>query len=403
MRLYNYAGETLVYKFLPATVIVAANDSSNEDKKIADYICDGKNDEIEIQKAINFFSSKSGQVILCNGNYYIDSFYSDDQYGKFGLYVPNPKTNHDLILRGISHPNRVDTYRIGIGATINLGVDAYNSLGDSEKLTLFGALGPITYPNLNITIENIGFNTPGTSKKITVINLQYFANARIDFVHMGLFNNVSPSPTPNSEYIGIRGLPGWNFGAGYFIRNCFLYGFGVAFDIGGEHLIMEDCGCRFCDITYRFNAYDSPSKMSHPQTIINCCEEECVRSMYFCRSSTKQTITFIDFNIEERPSEYPNFPRRIKAVEEEGGNYRGIITYTANYENYINSNDIDFWENGSGVGFKTVNTAHKFSGTTSERNSYKPQYMQEYYDTDLNKKLIYNGSNWVDMNGTIIS
>lgn len=360
MGVYDIGGNSLSIG-VPSTIVVAASDSSAEDKQIADFVCDGVNDEVELQNAINLFGTKSGQIILCNGNFNIGSFYSNQTYGKFGLYIPNPDVNHDIIIKGISHPNRTGTYKIGNGATINLTSDAYNQLGTNETVTLFGALGPITYPNLNVTLENIGFNIPGTSKKMTVVDLQYFANARIDYVLMGL-SQGSPSATPNAEYIGIRGLPGWNFGAGYYIRNCFLYGFGIAFDVGGEHLIMEGCGCRFCDLTYRFNAYDNPSKMSHPQTLINCCEEECVRSMYFCTSSTKQTITLIDFNIEARPTEYPSFPRSTKAVEQRPGDYRGIITYSANYENYINTSAIDFWESGSGLNFKTINTASISNG-----------------------------------------
>lgn len=355
MSIYDIFGHGVIVDAVPSTVIVAANDSSAQDKASADYVCDGINDEVELQQAIDQFSETSGQVILCNGNYYIDSWYTDTTYGKFGLYVKNPNINRDLIIRGISHPNRISSYKIGVGATINITQTAYGLLGNNDTVTVFGAIGPITYPNLNVTVENVGFNVPGVSKKMTVVDLQYFSNARINYVLMGL-GSGSPSATPNSAYIGIRGLPGWNFGSGYSIKNCFLYGFGVAFDIGGEHLIMEGCGCRFCDLTYRFNAYDNPSKMAHPQTLINCCEEECVRSMYFCTSSTKQTITLIDFNIETRPTEYPSFPRSTKAVEQRAGDYRGIITYSANYESYINTSDIDFWESGSGINFRTINT-----------------------------------------------
>ena len=58
---------------------------------------------------------------------------------------------------------------------------------------------------------------------------------------------------------------------------------------------------------------------------------------------------------------------------------------------------------GSGKNFTVKNDTHKLGGTTEERLTYVPHYMQEYYDTDLNKKLIYNGVNWVDYNGNVIS
>lgn len=36
---------------------------------------------------------------------------------------------------------------------------------------------------------------------------------------------------------------------------------------------------------------------------------------------------------------------------------------------------------------------------STERLSYLPMYMQQLFDTDLNKLLIYNGDRWVDTNG----
>lgn len=403
MNLYDIKGEKITQTLFnyPSTVVVAASNSAPEDKEIADYVCDGKNDEVEIQAALNTFASKSGTVLLCNGTYNIESLYDtgSEQYGKFGLYVSKQSVNHNVAIKGVSKPSRVGTYSIGCGATINLGIEAYETLGDDEKLTILGALGPKQYPNLNLTIENIGFNVPGVMKKIIVIDLEYCSNARIDYVLMGLSNDAVPSPTPNQDYVGIRCLPGFNFGTGYYINNCFLWGFGVAFDVGGEHLIMQGCGCRFCDITYRFNAYDNPGRMSHPNTLINCCEEECVRSMYFCKSDRKQSISLIDFNIEERETEYPDFPRSTKAVEERPGDFRGIIIYTANKENYINYRNVPFWEEGSGIHFRTINTVHQLAGTSTERLTYSPNLMQDYYDTTLGKRVFYNGTDWVDMNG----
>ena len=401
MKLYNISGDEIeIQQSYPSTVVVAANNSSNEDKEIADYVCDGVNDEVEIQAALNNFISKSGTVILCDGQYYIDSLYdSGTSLGKFALYVSKQSVNHDVTIKGVSHPNRVGTYNIGVGATINLTATAYDSLSEDEHLTVLGALEQKQYPNMNITIERLGFNIPGVNKDITVVDLQDFSNGRVDYVLMGLGNGASPKPDPNPNYIGLRCLPGMNFGAGYYIKNCFLWGFGVAFDIGGEHLIMEDCGCRFCDITYRFNGYDIPSAMSHPNTLINCCEEACVRSMYFCKSDNKQSISLIDFNIEERPTEFPYFPRSTKAVEERPGDFRGIVTYTANKENYIKYRGVPFWEEGSGIHFRTINTVHKLAGTSGERLTYSPNLMQDYYDTTLGKRVFYNGTDWVDMNG----
>jgi parallel beta-helix repeat protein len=54
-----------------ATIIVAANDS--KDKTSADYVCDGVNDQVEINAAINDLPTFGGRVILLEGNYNISS------------------------------------------------------------------------------------------------------------------------------------------------------------------------------------------------------------------------------------------------------------------------------------------------------------------------------------------
>ena len=51
------------------TVIVAASDSSAADKAAADYVCDGVNDHVEIQAALNALPSSGGVVLLSSGTY----------------------------------------------------------------------------------------------------------------------------------------------------------------------------------------------------------------------------------------------------------------------------------------------------------------------------------------------
>jgi hypothetical protein len=52
-----------------ATIVVAASDSSEKSKAQADYVCDGTNDEVEIQAAITALPVVGGKVYLCEGNY----------------------------------------------------------------------------------------------------------------------------------------------------------------------------------------------------------------------------------------------------------------------------------------------------------------------------------------------
>ena len=53
----------------PTTIVVAAKDSSAADKSSAAYVCDGVNDHVEIQAALNALPSSGGVVLLTSGTY----------------------------------------------------------------------------------------------------------------------------------------------------------------------------------------------------------------------------------------------------------------------------------------------------------------------------------------------
>jgi len=54
-----------------ATIVVAANDSLH--KNMADYVCDGTADDVEIQAALDALPAGGGKVVLLEGEYSIAS------------------------------------------------------------------------------------------------------------------------------------------------------------------------------------------------------------------------------------------------------------------------------------------------------------------------------------------
>jgi len=56
-----------------ATLVVAASDSSSQSKVAANYVCDGTDDQAEINNAINALPNDGGKVILLEGSYSISS------------------------------------------------------------------------------------------------------------------------------------------------------------------------------------------------------------------------------------------------------------------------------------------------------------------------------------------
>jgi len=98
----------------------------------------------------------------------------------------------------------------------------------------------------------------------------------------------------------------------------------------------------------------------------------------------------ISFNCERVAEHAPGRKLGDLMREVRPGTWRGNISFTRQPKwNAINSVDEPIWaEDGSGVGFVTRNNAHRSACGTVERRSYYPQYMQQVYDTDLNKLLI---------------
>ena len=61
-----------------ATLVVAASDSSSQSKAAANYVCDGIDDQVEIQWAINNLSSNGGTVYIAEGTYLVTTTISVD-------------------------------------------------------------------------------------------------------------------------------------------------------------------------------------------------------------------------------------------------------------------------------------------------------------------------------------
>lgn len=368
-KIYDAEGNIIPIKKIPSSIVVAASNSIDSDKAIADYVCDGINDEEEINTALNEIANRSGKVLLCNGDYYIDALTESGNadIGKMGIVIPQTSVKHSVALEGINVPTRNPSANdsgiiVGATATIHLTSSAYESLGNDKKCSLIGvkpynASTLRKYPYMNFGLKNIAVNIPDNQKSIIMVDAICASNLQIDHVYCAVLGSYATiNNTPNSGCIAIRALLGKNFGAGYFIKNCFVWGCYVGYDLGGEHLIMEDCGCRLCHYSYRFNGYGSQSDNSHPNTLINCCEEACTASMYFGTSTVNQAINIMDYNMEIRLTEQSGrWARQILATEETAGSFRGTVTYSANYENYVNRSDIAFWAEGSGTKFLTRN------------------------------------------------
>ena len=408
MGIYNIDGQLIVSKGLVDTIIIAASDSSAEDKNCADYVCDGVNDEVEIQNAVNDIANNGGEgnIILAVGNYYIDEFYTHSGADmKTAILIPTTVSRIN-IMGSVDSSNPAN---VGIGSRLNVTSTGLSFV--TEQSALFNAatrnqgLLAANYSGMYIEVADI--NHP-----IICINNYYASAFIIENIRIRQLGKGAGN-IPAQGSVGIRCSRGNNAGIGLEIRQVSCSGFYEGFQLGGEHLVLTECLGHDCYYSYTFGNYSyDVGVMEHPITLINCADELSASLPLFNRCGDyaqtnkygKQLVTLIDYNIELRPTQNPTLSAVLPAEEVTEGAFCGSITFAANDQprSYYNIPNVQFWKSGSGKNFKTVNAVHKLGGTTAERNTYTPQYMQQYFDTTLNKMLIYDGSAWKDMNGTTV-
>ena len=398
-------------------IFVCASNSSAKDKVSADYICDGVNDEVEIQAAVN---AAKGHVVLAQGDYYIDSFPHSEGYGISSAIHFGAIGQQNIIVSGAEYGScrKANTSnQLYGGAIIHVSDNCYNNLSDSTQYAIFASISSGSsrnYPWSKVKIENIGFVLPDNQKKIICIDGWMMTSLSINNIHAIAVADASNLKVPVDGCIGIRGLQGSNFGINNRWESSFVWGFYEGYAVSGEHIVGVDLGSRFCNYGFTFNRKtNAVGAWIHPITMINCCDECNFNLPVFGNSgessksdglSGRQTIDLIDYNLEWL-SQYSALGGNL-ATELNAGQTYGSITFTCQPSYGGNSkNDVSaqFWADGYGHNMKTVNMAHAESGTSTERATYYPQYMQKYFDTTLNKLLIYNGSNWVDTMGNLLT
>ena len=401
-----------------STIYVASAWASDEEKMGADYVCDGVNDGEELQQAIYDLRARGGGVLkLSNERYIIDTLFDSGiaSVGKYGIYIPTNNYNVSLIkIEGVNFPNVIQPMYFGHCARLDMSQELYDSLDENEIVSMIGVRPVINGSSkvsrssvgCTLSIENVAINIPAPQKKIIGVNCEYAYNMQLKGVHCGLTEYAGDPQEPNGKIInsnidciGIRTLYGYNWGSGYHIDDCNVRGWGLGFDISGEHLIMQNACARFVNTGFRFGHFGDDTMMSHPNTLINCCEEWLLHGMVLEGNGLGQSLNIIDFNIEDMTSN--GWGRKTYAKESKPGSYNGTLTYTTTRDSYKNAPH-KFWEDGSGINVLTRDLNDKFSGTTENRPQ-SPQNNQQYFDTTLNKMLYYINGNWVDAMGTVIN
>ena len=400
-------------------IYIAASDSNEYDKSIATFVCDGANDEVELNEACKLIRG-NGTIHLAEGNYYIDDFIStenDTPYYVFNTIYSNGQTNLTIVCDNNKNmktsSGAIASDNITIGAIIRVSENCYSSLDDSKKYSIIRCSsdnGGRPYPYTFLNVNGIGFKLPDNEKPITCID-GYFATAMdIRNCTFHAVKNSNNLKLGNMNCIGIKGLQGANYGTFNYVIACIAWGFGQGFALAGEHLYVEQCLTRFCRYGYTFNNFNHPAgNYVHGMFIYNCGDELGFNMPLFGGNGSCQPIYMEGFNLEWDSDYYTKFEGEGNLMKESTpGDWRGKLSYTltSKHSGFVNTINEPIWApDGSGRNVKSINDAHKTICDSNERKSYAPNVGQIIYDTTLKKAVMCidaNQKKWVDFNGNEI-
>ena len=396
-------------KSIDSVVLVAASDAPQDFKAMADYICDGVNDEAEIRRALRT-GERGVKVVLSSGTFHIGSFIKYnwpadiDNYVAIGLPWYENLTGEYTITGNCSR---------GENATvISVDSSAWDGLDSNIQPSLFGSVA--FHNNSVMNIRNVSIQLPDNAHKIVCINYQYLGGGDLERIVLKAAPNSPLESVPEEGCVALRSYMGWDIGTVHIWKEIVCIGFYEAYQLGAEHHVLINCSARYNYKGFTFGNYDyNYGTCDHPISLINCCDEHSSYLPQFIRcgwhddvegeghivtDKPLQAVNMYSFNLEQG-GQYGTVVRASEAV---AGSFCGRIEYTAGGVGR-NSVTFKFWQDGYGHNFDTVNQTHAKGGTSSLRRSYVANYMQQYYDTDVRKLLTYDGENWVDDNGNIVS
>lgn len=323
MRIYKERGHKGRYD-----VIVAASDSTEEDKAIADIVCDGENDELDLQFAVNwnFFRrvrtlyADKCNVLLMPGTYNIDSF--SQQYASNGQLMRNAYAvcmgnepyngyafyKYRMSIEGCYTTENAQGESSVLIKVTNDGIQALSEDVDNAifglALSSEGTTGSFHLNSMSICVSNLCIYANGYQNKVIGIDAYQAGNAYIKDV--SVYTCTDPyipdsyiQLTPVGS-IGIRAGCGSCAGVRQRIEGCRTQGFHEGIAICGEHFIIQDNLEVGCYYGFTTNNYPVGGAVQHPNVFIGNSVEQCHCMGKFGESGNRSTIVYIGGSVENK-------------------------------------------------------------------------------------------------------
>lgn len=282
-------------------VIVAASNSTDDEKKIADYICDGIRDEVEINCAINSNIScgSNAKVLLLSGDYHVgfteytpwEQDESVDKYEEgFGSIITRDSWTDDrrnnVYLYGKYHATDSSYGK----SKIIVDSETVNNMDSDKEYHVLTAMRKGTnpygyvygliknnYKNLYVYIDGHNKNViafDGTANN--AFTLEYCRVA----TDIGFGNKNFANLTIAPKLTGIRGDTGEDSGASQYIRHCVVSGLYDGLNITGEHYVIEQVSSLINMVGLRTLGTRVYGMSGHTTMFKNITIERCDRVIY---------------------------------------------------------------------------------------------------------------------------
>ena len=405
-------------------VRLAAVDSRDDAKVAADYVCTGTNDELVVQAAIDDCWKSGRQLFVFTGLYRFTGVHDFADGGpKTAVCIRNMHRAFAIVGEQRMIKGWPQDMPAVTGPTFYLVPEALSCTDGESVDILRGTWSDRGIMNGSaLKLENLAVWAPNPRCRLRAIDMRRVASLELVNLNLqafgaallqGLKYPYGITEAPLEENIGVTLTDGSN-NVPVNLTNVLCTGFGQGFQVGGEHVVMINCSATFGLYGYTFGNYDYHCGFNHPITLINCCDEQNVNMPLFASCGDvggqihgMQEVTMISFNFERVEDFVPGKKLGSLMRETRPGTWRGQIGFVTQPKwEAVNAVDLPLWaEDGSGRGFRTTNNAHRSGGTSAERRGYSPQYLQQYFDTDLNKLLICTdpaNRRWVDAMGVVV-
>lgn len=288
-------------------VYVAASDSKEQSKKMANIVLDGTNDTRILCALTSCYNSM--KIFLHAGTYYMTEFFSYTDTAKVCLAINDDNGTRGrkyLTIHGMSKctPQTAEV------TNIVLTEQLHNTI-QNDGINYFCLAIPYSYTEgrfdgteiqrAAVSVDFKDFNVIGYyyDKPITYIDTTRCLSQMFESVNVrSWLNNLhSYNPfeiTPNEDCTAIRVGRGSDYGIQNYVKHSNFWYCGKGVACNGEHFVFEDVKTHHDYVGFYFGDKKTVGRMEHPNIMLGCSIEGCYRLMVLGHMGATSEQEFVE-------------------------------------------------------------------------------------------------------------